>query len=269
MTFYTRGLALDSRHPRFIPLRIADRHRPRSLSRCVEQTDRPRREAPSSTCQCEARRIREMSWLYGAHRWRAPCTGISLVFQHWRLFVVSVSFFNCEERERVAPVATAEPPSGAFEPAPVPGLKLKIVPPRPSRFGPCPGDEMKECVGRYTTGSLSAYDIRALVHEAIPECFAVRDYSKLAKQSACLPLDVGVDESNGRLVQLRYHCSDVCPDQGQVAVLYVGVSWSDCCDLGGSPSFDPARGRYRGCSPERPEESVFWRFCQRETIAFR
>ena len=25
MTFYTRGLALDSRHPRFIPLRIADR----------------------------------------------------------------------------------------------------------------------------------------------------------------------------------------------------------------------------------------------------
>jgi len=28
MTFYTRGLALDSRHPRFIPLRIAD-SRPR------------------------------------------------------------------------------------------------------------------------------------------------------------------------------------------------------------------------------------------------
>jgi hypothetical protein len=25
MTFYTRGLALDSRHPRFIPLCIADR----------------------------------------------------------------------------------------------------------------------------------------------------------------------------------------------------------------------------------------------------
>jgi hypothetical protein len=24
MTFYTRGIALDSRHPRFIPLRIAD-----------------------------------------------------------------------------------------------------------------------------------------------------------------------------------------------------------------------------------------------------
>jgi hypothetical protein len=31
MTFYTRGLALDSRHPRFIPLRIADR-RPRAVA---------------------------------------------------------------------------------------------------------------------------------------------------------------------------------------------------------------------------------------------
>src|SRR4051812_19117898 len=31
MTFYTRGLALDSRHPRFIPLRIADR-RPRLVA---------------------------------------------------------------------------------------------------------------------------------------------------------------------------------------------------------------------------------------------
>jgi hypothetical protein len=31
MTFYTRGLALDSRHPRFIPLRIAD-SRPRVIA---------------------------------------------------------------------------------------------------------------------------------------------------------------------------------------------------------------------------------------------
>jgi len=34
MTFYTRGLALDSRHPRFIPLRIADR-RPRLVVTCT------------------------------------------------------------------------------------------------------------------------------------------------------------------------------------------------------------------------------------------
>src|SRR6187551_3874525 len=34
MTFYTRGLALDSRHPRFIPLRIAD-SRPRLVATCT------------------------------------------------------------------------------------------------------------------------------------------------------------------------------------------------------------------------------------------
>src|SRR5689334_4371707 len=47
MTFYTRGLALDSRHPRFIPLRIADR-RPRPVVTCsVPAVARPAAFRPS------------------------------------------------------------------------------------------------------------------------------------------------------------------------------------------------------------------------------
>jgi hypothetical protein len=96
---------------------------------------------------------------------------------------------------------------------------------------------------------LSGKEIRRLSSEVIDECFSTDDPKLLWDQGACLPLEVGVDERNGHMVELRYHCSDLCPDYGGVGIFYAGVSKEDCCSIGGYPRKDPAWGGYRGCTP--------------------
>lgn len=113
--------------------------------------------------------------------------------------------------------------------------------------GRCVGSELARCVARHAKASLSPSDIAGLREGLLKECFATGDKRRLAEQGACLPFDVGVDERNDKVVQLQYHCSDVCPNQGGVGVFYAGVAQNECCEVGGDPFVDPAWGGYWGC----------------------
>lgn len=62
-----------------------------------------------------------------------------------------------------------------------------------------------------------------------------------------MPAEVG--RHRGYALELSYVCSDVCPDAGGLSLSYTGVAESQCCGIGGEPSYDPAWGGYLGCSP--------------------
>jgi hypothetical protein len=104
-------------------------------------------------------------------------------------------------------------------------------------------------VVKRTKRRLSSKDIEVLSREVIDECFSTQDPKRLWDEGGCLPLEVGVDKRNGHLIELRYQCSDRCPEYGGVGIFYAGVSREDCCSIGGYPHFDPAWGGYRGCNP--------------------
>jgi hypothetical protein len=115
-------------------------------------------------------------------------------------------------------------------------------------------NELARCVARYSKPRLSPADIRKFIEHGSLECF-VRGYPyELAEQARCLPLSLGVDERNGRAVELVYQCSDICPDAGGVLIRYANTSKEDCCAVGGYPWHDYAWGGYRGCTP--PEHGV-------------
>jgi len=96
---------------------------------------------------------------------------------------------------------------------------------------------------------LSPAEIRGIPREIIKQCFSLGDKRALANEGACLPLELGVDQSNGRAIQLRYYCSDICPNYGVIGAYYANVSEAECDSVGGGASFDPAHGGYRGCRP--------------------
>lgn len=100
-------------------------------------------------------------------------------------------------------------------------------------------------------------------------------------RGARLPFSLGTDARTGRKLVLRYFCSDLCPDNGQVLLRYEELPDSnvrdsniltmpgsaelhtrriaDCCQLGGLPTRDYAWGGYVGCAP--PEQH--WSFTHR------
>jgi hypothetical protein len=175
-------------------------------------------------------------------------------FRAFWWFALLVTFTSgCDSSKEVTP--GGRPSSAPSSPAPSTTQRENVLPPsrgplsRRALGGTCPGDAVAQCVAKRTKSRLSSKDIEKLGREVIEECFSTRDTRLLWDQGACLPLDVGVDRRNGRNIELRYHCSDVCPDQGGVGIFYAGVAKEDCCSIGGYPRFDPAWGGYRGCTP--------------------
>ena len=64
----------------------------------------------------------------------------------------------------------------------------------------------------------------------------------------CLPLRAGTDVRNGKELLFDFICSDICPDQGGVSLLYEDVDEAECCKLGAQPGrIWP--GVYAGCGP--------------------
>ena len=142
-----------------------------------------------------------------------------------------------------------------------PGLRGAAVaqspPPTPAssenvsfRFGGgCRGDEVAKCVARYAKPSLTPTDIKKFIEEGLAVCFDLRDPEKRGDQGACLPLSLGVDERNGKTVEVRYFCSDVCPDYGRMIVSYASTSEQECNEIGAESLKDPAWRAYIGCLP--------------------
>jgi hypothetical protein len=113
----------------------------------------------------------------------------------------------------------------------------------------CEGSAVKSCVGRYARPALTPAEVRRFLSEGVPACFAVGDPAELARQGACLPLELGRDPRNTRVVEVVYHCSDVCPANGRIVLRYAGADERECCAIGGHPRRDPAWGGFVGCEP--------------------
>lgn len=61
---------------------------------------------------------------------------------------------------------------------------------------------------------------------------------------------VGRDQRNGWLIVRRGKCSDVCPENSVILMLYEGVPEEECERGGGEKIVDPAWNAYVGCGPK-------------------
>jgi hypothetical protein len=123
----------------------------------------------------------------------------------------------------------------------------------PKALAACADARLRSCLARVARPTWSHDDLRAYFAAGDDGCFAARRADphgrRLEQQARCLPLSVGVDARTGKALELRYFCSDVCPGQGAVFLIYAGVDRDACCALAGRPLHDPAWGAYRGCLP--------------------
>jgi len=64
------------------------------------------------------------------------------------------------------------------------------------------------------------------------------------------PLDYPktIGQYNGKTIVEVYYCSDVCPKNGRVYLIYQGVEEEECKDIG-KPIYDYAWHSYVGCEP--------------------
>lgn len=108
----------------------------------------------------------------------------------------------------------------------------------------CANAELRACLAPYIKPSLAPWDIQGLVDN---HCF--RGARATAMQAGdCLPLRAGTDVRNGKELLFDFICSDICPDQGGVSLLYKNVDEAECCKLGAQPGrIWP--GVYAGCGP--------------------
>lgn len=115
---------------------------------------------------------------------------------------------------------------------------------------------LSACVKRWSAMEMKAADIERFVHEGLPDCFPMEDQNALWRIAECLPLQLGRDARNGKTLELVYHCSDVCPGNGRVFLIYGDVDEKSCCAVGGSPYAYPGWKEFAGCRPpemQRPE----------------
>ncbi|HEX2876098.1 MAG TPA: hypothetical protein VHP33_32830 [Polyangiaceae bacterium] len=119
----------------------------------------------------------------------------------------------------------------------------------------CSSEELRGCLEPFVKPTLDASDIRRL---ASARCFDIYGTDVLHEAGGCLPLRVGTDAKRRKELVFAFYCSDICPDQGGVALTYEKVSADECCRLEGEPFFDPAWGGYRGCSPAEQAADGGW-----------
>lgn len=138
-------------------------------------------------------------------------------------------------------------------PVPVPSGKSRS----PEATVPCDESETARCVARYARAQLSPADIKRFLEEGRSACVSSNDEAKIRQQRACLPLSLGVDARNGKLVELVGFGVEPLYF---VEPRYVGVLESECCATGGVPEWTPGCfGRtYAGCSP--PETLISFNY---------
>ena len=157
-------------------------------------------------------------------------------------FVAFGLSFGCRNRTMGKHALTCAPCGSAAVPA------ASSAPPAAE-----PEEVGLECFGRYAKPRLSHADIQQFVDEGLSRCFANADPVKLLRQAPHHPTFLGIDSRNGKLLEVYYHCSDICPGYGGVNIRYAEVAMEDCCAVGGWALHDPAWGGYLGCAPPESE----------------
>lgn len=65
------------------------------------------------------------------------------------------------------------------------------------------------------------------------------------------PIVLGPYSENGLVLVEKYFCSDLCPDNARVVVVFRDItSQKECARVGGRDLIDPAWGGYLGCAPK-------------------
>ncbi len=123
---------------------------------------------------------------------------------------------------------------------------LRAMASAPHELADCSNAELKRCLSPLIKSELRPSDIRDLASE---QCFARGGAEVLRQAADCLPLHVGTDAKRHKELKFAFYCSDICPDQGGVSLVFEDVSESECCSIGGEPSIDPAWRSYSGCYP--------------------
>lgn len=61
---------------------------------------------------------------------------------------------------------------------------------------------------------------------------------------------IGRDQRNGWLIVRQARCSDVCPENAVIVMIYEGIAEDECEQGGGEIIVDPAWNAYEGCAPK-------------------
>ena len=102
------------------------------------------------------------------------------------------------------------------------------------------------CVAADGSLALSAWDLLAEYERLVPLNQALHRGNGLPPAEK-LPRHLGTIQS--RDVEEVYFCGDLCPQNGTIAIRYVGVAEADCSAVG-SPLYLIAWGKqYEGCTP--------------------
>lgn len=110
----------------------------------------------------------------------------------------------------------------------------------------CKDAELIRCLQPLAFETLGAAALTRVVEQG-EACFS-KDKTTLRHQASCLPLVMGEDARGRGKVSMRYHCSDLCPDQGGVVAEFEGLrNVQACCASGGQPIIDGAWGKFRAC----------------------
>lgn len=178
----------------------------------------------------------------------------------WLLVESSVAV-SCKTRTdrastaSVASVSTGSIPVPAVPPEPpIPSASSGNQHPFLRRADPAASRAARDCMKAIAPKPrrLSGSAIGELGKRLTSSCLANgpgRDVAVLlSSQSGALPFVFALSEG-GRPIQLVYHCSDVCPDQGGVDTFFYDVTERECCDLNQVPRYDFAWGGYLGCIP--------------------
>lgn len=65
------------------------------------------------------------------------------------------------------------------------------------------------------------------------------------------PIVLGIYSENGLVLIEKYFCSDLCPENGGVSIVFQGInSKKECAKIDGQDLIDPAWGGYIGCAPK-------------------
>lgn len=111
----------------------------------------------------------------------------------------------------------------------------------------CSAPDVVACLQPLAFETLSSADLNR-IREQAPACFS-KDAATLRRQASCLPLVMGMEAQGRGNVEMRYHCSDLCPERGGVVAQLRGPRGVEaCCSAGGNPLIDGFTRRFRGCA---------------------
>ena len=89
------------------------------------------------------------------------------------------------------------------------------------------------------------------VDELRAELGIINSYSNLYSiNPEDYPMVLGSYSENGLILIKQYFCSDICPDNGGVDIVFQNIrTKEDCAKVGGRDLIDLAWGGYIGCAP--------------------